>query len=149
MKNTTSTTTAHPVAIHIAASRQSWESAGFTVDHAGLVRLGELTIRLIGRDSSGRGGIVSWSFHGLSPQQDAIHGIPIAPAPSVSLDDVRLHPNGAVAVDTIVLQSPDVAETIRGLDALGIRPLRDTTSVRKGVRQVISPALAFGASVWR
>lgn len=129
----------YPVVLEIADASASWSSAGFhVVDDT--VDLGEITIRLVGRSLSS-GGIVGWSFSGLPAGVSFIHGIPTSTASAVpssgrsSAD--KPHPNGAFAVDTIVLQSPDADESIAQLAAIGVRPIRESTRVRKGVRQVI------------
>lgn len=129
----------YPVVLEVADDSASWSSAGFNVV-SDTVALGEITIRLVGRSNSS-GGIVGWSFSGLPPGVNSIHGIPTSTTVAVPAsgddDAARPHPNGAVGVDTIVFQSPDADESIAQLAAIGVRPIRETSRVRKGVRQVI------------
>lgn len=129
----------YPVVLEVADDSASWSSAGFDVVND-KVALGEITIHLVGR-SKNIGGIVGWSFSGLPAGVNSIHGIPTSttvavPAPGDN-KDARPHPNGAVGVDTIVFQSPDADESIAQLAAIGVQPIRETSRVRKGVRQVI------------
>jgi hypothetical protein len=143
----------YPVGLDVADDPASWVSAGFDVSADSTVSLGEISINLIGRhpDEAAaaaapqqQGGLVGWSFCNLPDGIDAIHGIPtIAAAAPVARRTP--HPNGAVSVDHIVFQSPDADTSIRELARkAGIEPIRETSTVRKGVRQVIfRPATAI------
>jgi len=129
----------YPVGFDIADDAEAWESAGFTVRDGEFVHLSEITIRLVGR-SHGQG-IVGWSFANLPNTCTAdVHGIPTTHAtakPANALDQATLHRNGAYAVDHIVVMSHDWQQGVRDFNDIGLKPLRLTDKVRKGVTQVI------------
>jgi hypothetical protein len=126
----------YPLGLDVADEPLSWTSAGFRVEEGGIVRLGELSIRLLGRKTNNGHGIVGWSFEGIDANVASIDGIPVSPSAGFSSHGAP-HPNGAVSVDHIVLNSPNVDNSIRCLQDMGISPIRETSSVRKGVRQVM------------
>lgn len=129
-----------PVGLDIADNASAWASAGFHVEEGGLVRLGEITLRLVGKGTGGSNlgaGIVGWSFQGLPKNIAYLDDIPCtSPAPPSTKPAVS-HPNGCESVDHIVLRSPDAERTIQRLAEANIYPIRETSTVRKGVRQVI------------
>lgn len=137
----------YPCCLDVLDDPSAWRSAGFTVSAAGLIDLGEMAIRLLGRSkgSPQAGGIDGWSFVGGGAAGVLeVDGIPVRPAPAPSsqvgsgaAEATERHPNGAVSVDHIVLRSPDVDRSIAALGKLGITPIRETSTVRRGVRQVI------------
>lgn len=105
----------------VADTADSWTAAGFVVDPDGVCRIGGVRIRLAGRE---RGtGIVGWSLRG-APSDQPLDGIPTArsdappPAPAA-------HANGAVAVDHVVLLSPNLDRTVAALAALDVHPRRE------------------------
>jgi hypothetical protein len=105
----------------VADTADSWAAAGFTVDRDGVCRIGGVRIRLTGRE---RGtGIVGWSLRGV-PSDQPLDGIPTersdAPPPAPAT-----HPNGAVAVDHVVLLSPDLNRTVAALAAIDVHPRRE------------------------
>lgn len=143
----------YPVGFDIADDAEAWESAGFTVRDGQFVHLSEITIRLVGR-SHGQG-IVGWSFANLPNTCTAdVHGIPTTHAtakPANAVDKATLHRNGAYAVDHIVVmsvlprnqwrllygcRSHDWQQGVRDFNDIGLKPLRLTDKVRKGVTQV-------------
>lgn len=107
----------------VADPADVWRRAGFGVDSDSVSHIGGVGIRLVGRD---RGtGIIGWSLAGL-PADGAIgdlDGIPttgseaLAPTPGT-------HSNGVIAVDHVVLLSPDLDRTVRALAAVGAEPRR-------------------------
>jgi hypothetical protein len=125
----------------VADPAEAWTSAGFSVDPGGdsdaLCRIGGVFIRLVGR---GRGaGIVGWSLHGI-PTDATIHeldGIPTTHsdrAPAVP----TTHPNGILAIDHVVLLSPDLDRTVGALTAVGVHPRRERDGELGGrpIRQI-------------
>lgn len=71
-----------------------------------------------------------------------MHGIPttaalVPPAGATAVGEQLPQPNGTVSVDHIVFQTPDADTSIYELAHVGIKPIRETSKVRKGVRQVI------------
>lgn len=120
-------------AFDVADPADAWTGAGFTVE-SGVCRVGGVRIQLAGREggaapaaTSGRGsGIVGWSLRGLPPRASDhdLDGVPTtwtdrpAAAPTT-------HPNGVVAIDHVVLLSPDLRRTVAALAAVGLEPRRE------------------------
>lgn len=127
--------------IEVADPPDAWTRAGFSVDasgHAGPVcRIGGVRIRLVGGD---RGtGIIGWSLRGLPPQGsvDDLDGIPTVRSTTAAAAPAT-HPNGATAIDHVVLLSPDLGRTVSSLAAIGVAPRRERDAELGGrrVRQI-------------
>ena len=110
-------------AITVADPPEAWAAAGFSVDDDGTCRIGEVRVRLVGRDHGKR--IIGWSLRGTpaGALDGSLDGLPTTPsdAPPAEPGD---HPNGATSIDHVVLLSPDLARTTTAIEALGI-PLRN------------------------
>jgi len=105
----------------VADTADSWTAAGFTVDPGGVCRIGGVRIRLAGRE---RGtGIVGWSLRGV-PSDRPLDGIPTTRSESPAPIPAE-HKNGAVAVDHVVLLSPDLNRTVAALAAVDVHPRRE------------------------
>ena len=108
----------------VADPSDAWVQAGFSVDSDAACRVGGVQIRLSGR---GRGtGIVGWSLHGL-PSDGPLHhvdGIPTTRSDGVAVVPAR-HANGVLAIDHVVLLSPDLRRTVESLAAIGIESRRE------------------------
>jgi hypothetical protein len=101
--------------LRIADDPHAWTSLGFAVSADGLLRLGATTIQLAGEDDER--GIVGWSVEGL--EGTAIDGLPaVAPAPEGH--PPGSHPNGAVALDHVVVVTPSLDRTLGALQAAGL-----------------------------
>ncbi|HUP87644.1 MAG TPA: hypothetical protein VM143_18470 [Acidimicrobiales bacterium] len=118
-------------ALRIGDPPDVWSSIGFVVEdgavHVSGVRH-ELGGEKQGGGRSGRNaGIRDWSVRGLDPSVDAIDGLPLglAVAPARPTPD---HPNGVVALDHVVLLTPNLGRTIESFESVGIelRRVRDT-----------------------
>ncbi len=106
----------YPIFLDVADDAQSWQSVGFTVDSDGIIRIGELSIRLIGRlaNDNDDAGIVGWGFYGLPDDVVSLHGIPVIPAGvcdrynAGSLNTAQTtHPNGVYEIDHLVVLTDD------------------------------------------
>jgi hypothetical protein len=86
----------YPVGLDIEDEPAAWVAAGFAVEPGGEVRLGELTLRLLGRPAAGGGGgVVCWRFANLPAGVDEVGGVPARRgAPGVG---TGAHPNGAAS----------------------------------------------------
>ncbi len=129
----------------IADPVERWEALGFSV-HDGQVELGGVRLVL---GSPGRG-ITAWSLSGTDA---VIDGLPVAPLDrgvssyrSISAisrhASAREHPNGAVAVDHVVVTTPDFDRTREALAGAGM-PLKrvvEMRGTRMGFRR-IGPAI--------
>jgi hypothetical protein len=144
-----------------------WRSAGFAVcqrtDGTGVVEVGGIRIRLVGggaetgsadaddadgADAGGAdagGGVLGW---GLAPPWTApIDGLPTDP---LAQDDrsptAEPHPNGVVALDHLVVASPDVERTTAALLEAGITPRRTIVGAR-GDADVLYRFFLLGTSL--
>ncbi|MDG4665794.1 glyoxalase [Mycobacterium sp. 236(2023)] len=127
----------------VADPADSWRQAGFTVDNDAACRVGDVRIRLVGRD---RGtGIVGWALGGLPQELRDLDGVPTSrteAAPAAA----AIHPNGVTEIDHVVLMSPDLARTVNALAAIGIEPRRQRDAELGGrpIRQIF---FRFGAAI--
>lgn len=117
----------------VADPPEAWRSGGFTVRDDGTVRIGSVTLRLVGREQGKR--IQGWSFDGWSDGD--IDGLATSGAPATEggPDD---HPNGATMIDHVVILSPDLDRTVAVLEGFGfdVRRTRDTDTYGAPMRQV-------------
>jgi hypothetical protein len=121
----------------VADPADAWTRAGFGVDSDAVCRIGGVDVRLVGRD---RGvGIVGWSLRGL-PSGGEVHDIDgIATARSGDAPAApATHPNGVIAIDHVVVLSPDLGRTTASLAALGVDPRRERDGELGGrpIRQI-------------
>jgi hypothetical protein len=124
-------------ALSLADSPQSWEALGFTVD-AGVVHLGGVRVHLDG--GGGESAIPGWALRGVRPAED-IDGLPTVVTDDGAPAD-RSHPNGALAVDHVVVVTPDFDRTQHALEDAGLplRRIRDAGGFRQGFRR-LGPAI--------
>jgi hypothetical protein len=108
----------------VADPADEWTRAGFSVDSDAVCRIGGVRIRLVGRER-GRG-IVGWSLRGLPSDRpyDEIDGVPTTRSEAVA-GSPAVHANGVVAIDHVVLLSPDLDRTVASLSAVGADPRRE------------------------
>ena len=108
-----------------------WAELGFVVDD-GAVHVSGIR-HVLGGDKKG---IRDWSVRGLDPSVDGIDGagfgLPAAPA-----QPTPEHPNGVIALDHLVVSSPDVGRTIAALEAVGVdlRRVRPTGTAERPMQQ--------------
>lgn len=107
----------------IAGDPARWSALGFAVDERGRCRLGATVLEL---GAVGEGGIVGWSLTAQRLPED-IDGIPTrsASAPAGAPPE---HPNSALAVDHVVLATPDVDRSIAALERVGMTLRRERAS---------------------
>lgn len=121
----------------VADPADAWARAGFNVASDAVCRVGGVGIRLVGR---GRGtGIVGWSLRGL-PSDRPVHdldGVPTTRSEAVAAEPAS-HPNGVIAIDHVVLLSPDLRRTVETLAAVGVDPRRERDGEMGGrpIRQI-------------
>ncbi|WKG02470.1 glyoxalase [Mycolicibacterium sp. HK-90] len=128
-------------AIDVADPPEAWAPAGFSVDSDGtedpICRVGGVRIRLVGR---GQGtGILGWSLRGLPSDGavDDLDGIPTRRSERATTEPAT-HPNGVVAIDHVVLMSPDLDRTVTSMAAIGVAPRRERDGELGGrrIRQI-------------
>lgn len=127
--------------LEVADPTNAWMRAGFSVDPGGdadaVCRVGGVGIRLVGRS---RGtGILGWSLRGPGPDTSDPHldGIPTTRSGGVATTPAT-HPNGVIAIDHVVLLSPDLGRTVEALTAVGMAPRRERDGELGGrpIRQI-------------
>lgn len=111
--------------LHLAADPGAWAAMGFTVNDDA-VRLGSVRLRLDpSLEPSPAGGASAWTLTGVSSDMANFDGLPHAdPGPTVN-DAMQPaesdHPNSAVAIDHLVVFSPDLERTIAAFESVGVR----------------------------
>ena len=111
----------------IADAPESWSALGFDVDADGNSDIGMVRVRL-GRDGKG---ITGWSLRRVKAT-GAIDGIP-TPAPTMLVPPpFHTHPNGATAIDHIVVVTPDFDRTSAALSKAGVDLRRDQFMEERG-----------------
>ena len=101
-----------------------WEALGFAVDER-RVALGGVTLALAG----GGGGIAAWRL------DDRAGGGPVdglAEAPALAPPAPQEHPNGAIALDHVVVTTPDLPRTIAALEQAGLELRRTRDASLRG-----------------
>ncbi len=108
----------------VADPPEAWTQAGFSVGSDSVCRVGGVGIRLAGRDRGA--GIVGWSLRGLPPDISVsdVDGVPTARSGRVPAAP-SVHPNGVIAIDHVVLLSPDLGRTVESLATVGVHPRRE------------------------
>ena len=101
----------------------AWARLGFAPDEAGEVGLGEARLRLTGRG----GGLLAVHAEGLTG--DRPDGLALARCERAPPADVA-HPNGACAVDHVVVLTGSLARTVGALEAAGLDLRRRTEDGR-------------------
>ena len=95
---------------------------GFTVDAAGNCLIGDVRLVVEG----GHQGLCAWSLDGVDSggSIDGLASHRAVGAPHAAGAVRRAHPNGVVAIDHVVVTSPDPARTVDALQAVGLEPRR-------------------------
>ncbi len=108
--------------IEIADPPEAWAAAGFSVDDDGTCVIGQVRVRLVGREGD-RKRIQSWSLRGIPDGTETIDGLTTTSSDEPVPAPVT-HANGAELIDHVVVLSPDVDRTIAALNAAGLPTLR-------------------------
>jgi hypothetical protein len=121
--------------LSLADPPSRWAALGFAVDGP-VVRLGGVQLNLGG----GGRGITDWTLRGIDPV-DAIDGLATTVTENEAAPSAD-HPNGALAVDHVVVVTPDFERTQRALEEVGLplRRIRDAGGLRQGFRR-LGPAI--------
>lgn len=143
------------LALDLAAHPRVWSSLGFAVGDEGVCQVDGVALRL------GRPGrkISGWALEDVEAGAD-VDGLPTLPTPPPSA--AATHPNGTIAIDHLVVMSPDPTRTIQALAFHGVQPRRQRrtdmygppftqTFFRLGrpVLEVIGPATPAGPEAAR
>lgn len=124
------------VALDVAGPPGPWEAAGLKVAD-GVAQVGDVTLRFGDADADGRDGLTGWALRGVEGPAD-LDGLrtlwlPEPTIPSAPVD----HELGAVAVDHVVVATPDVERTFAAFAAAGLvlRREREAGSPERPLRQ--------------
>lgn len=121
----------------VADPSDAWTRAGFSVDADAVCRIGGVRIRLVGRDRGA--GIAGWSLRGLPSDglTGDVDGVPTTRSEAAAAVPAE-HANGVVAIDHVVLLSPDLSRTVESLAAIGAGPRRERDAELGGrpIRQI-------------
>ena len=114
------------VELELGDPPEAWRAAGFTVDDDGVARAGGVALRCTGRGA----GIRSWTVRGVD-RADAIDGLPgrlARPDDDTTGNATSTgapHSNTTVALDHLVIATPDCDRTVAAFRALGCEPRRE------------------------
>lgn len=123
----------------VADGPAAWDAAGFAVTDGGSVRVGDVDIRCT--DDGAAHGILSWGLAGIDPdglttsaeggESSLLDGLPTRATPHPAPVSVApRHPNGAVAIDHLVIVTPDLDRTTIALERCGFSARRTRTDDR-------------------
>jgi hypothetical protein len=113
--------------LDLAADPNAWTGLGFAVDEHGACPVDGVAIRL------GRPGrtISGWALTG-TPEGIDVDGLRTTEAPPPASSVAPTHPNGTVAIDHVVVMSPDPERTIAALAEHGVEPRRQRRTNQYG-----------------
>ena len=117
------------LALEVADPAAAWTDLGFTVD-GGISAIDGVAYVL---DAPGKG-IVSWTVDGLA--EKALNGLPDGTVPGAVT--AATQPNGVVALDHLVISTPDLGRTIERFEDAGLelRRTRDAGSIHQAFFKV-------------
>jgi hypothetical protein len=120
--------------LRLADQPERWRELGFAVDGEDCL-IGAVRLRLLG-EGAGRG-IVGWSLRALSSTD--LDGIPTARSSQPEREPAAGQPNGVIAIDHVVVFSPQLDRTVSALRAGGLELRR----VREEPTPAGAPRQAF------
>jgi hypothetical protein len=120
----------------VADRPERWTAASFAV-HDSCCQLGSVRLRLAGPQPQAGAGILGWSLRGIASVE--LDGLPTTRSESPPPPPPPAHPNGAVAIDHVVVMSPALDRTVAALRAAGL----DLRRVREQPTPAGAPRQAF------
>lgn len=113
------------VGLSVSGTLDAWAAGGFTVD-GGRLPLGDVQLRTA--QAADQEGILAWSLTDVA--DGSVDGLLTVADPEAAADDAHTHPNRTVAIDHLVVTSPDLDRTTEALAVFGIelRRVRDAGS---------------------
>ncbi len=117
------------VEVAVGDEADAWRSIGFAVAEGGGCLVGQVGVRFTGRAGVREGGIEGWTLAGLPIEGDDVDGLPtragrptgdVVGADTAAGAATRLHPNGVVQLDHLVILTPDLDRTTAAFEALGL-----------------------------
>ena len=121
----------------VADDARRWGALGFAIDDDCTV-IGNVRVRFAGREATDRrsaSGLLGWSLRGASSTD--LDGIPTGVSRAEPPADPAPHPNGVVAIDHVVVFSPQLDRTVTALRRAGLdlRRIRDEPTPAGAPRQ--------------
>jgi hypothetical protein len=129
--------------ILIADPPERWQALGLTVGPDGAAQVGTIALRF---GVYGDGGIAGWRVRGLA--SGSLDGLATeaSDAPARAAAGADAHPLGAVAVDHLVVTTPDLERTFAALGAAGLERRRVREAGRGG-REILQGFYVVGDAV--
>jgi hypothetical protein len=118
----------------LADEPERWSALGFTVVD-GCCQLGGVRLRLV--DSGAGRGFIRWSLRAIATEE--LDGLPTVRSDSPPRALASAHPNGALAIDHIVVMTPALDRTVAALQAAGL----DLRRIREQHTPAGAPRQAF------
>lgn len=123
--------------LDVADDPGAWRRLGFTVGDDGACAIGPVTLRITPSGESS--GLTGWALRAERPLPAALDGIPTATLPPGEPPPAArtAHPNGATAVDHVVVATPNHDRTLAALEAAGleVRRIRQAGTPERPLRQ--------------
>lgn len=124
-------------ALQIADDPSVWQALGFAVGPADRFDVGGVELHAAG--AAAGDGLCAWSLRAERTLPEVIDGIPTqtaAPGPPGRTIESG-HPNGATAIDHVVVTTPDLPRTVAALEGIGmeVRRIREAGSAERPLRQ--------------
>ena len=132
--------------LHVADPAEAWADLGFTVD--GDVSAVDGIAYVLGGDGKG---ITAWHVDGIADEIDGLANRRVGPA--VAARRTPEQPNGVIALDHLVISTPNLGRTIENFEAAGfeLRRTRDAGRIRQAffkagevVLEIIGPPQPSG-----
>lgn len=125
--------------LSVADPPERWRALGFAVEPDGRLELGGVHVAL---GAPGEG-ITGWRLTGAAAGED-VDGLPTTVGATGHPGGTVRHPNGALALDHVVVLTPDFDRTAAAVEAAGM-PLRrvrhvEPAGIRQGFRR-LGPAI--------
>jgi hypothetical protein len=125
--------------LHIDDDPLAWQSIGLDVDAGGTAQVGMVRLRIERAGDGDRQGLVAWTLAGApSETVTDVDGIPTAHGEPPSLPGLSSNLLGAVAIDHLVMTTPDLDRTIGAIEqrlGLFLRRSREGEAYGRPVRQ--------------
>lgn len=129
-------------ALHIADPPERWRALGFNVNDRDVMHIGGIDVHLGAR---GRG-ITAWEITNLAVTDPSLDGLATTSASAASTANPPPggHPNQAIAIDHVVITTPDFDRTAHALEGAGMPLSRiacvRSETIRQGFRR-LGPAI--------
>jgi hypothetical protein len=121
------------VEVAVGDEADAWRSIGFAVAEGGTCLVGRVGIRFTGQAGDPEGGIAGWTLAGLPIEGGDVDGLAtttgrptgdVVGADTATGAATRLHPNGVVQLDHLVILTPDLDRTTGAFEAIGLEARR-------------------------